>query len=196
MKRLHGVEMLVVGVLSLIVFFKPEMVRADQLSVQVGLNVIDPKDELSQRYGREYGTGILFSYMYNQYLGVLGGVEYFNLSRPSQNADFSIMSVSVGGQIVYPFWKKWNVSASGGLGLYIWETDKAWWLDGTSTESADLGINYGAGIGYQIFKGIELSTSLHRHRVAFKGNDESYTWNDWRVGARFHLRMIKSKERW
>jgi Outer membrane protein beta-barrel domain len=162
------------------------VVRAEGLALNVDITHISPGDELDHRYGSEYGLGLIVEYMYTDYFGMSAAGHYVNLTRDNRDdADFSIGYFTLNGQIAYPFLQKWRVFATGGMGFYIWKADNAWWIDGYSEESVDIGINMGAGVSYKIWEQIEIVSRLTQHRVKFEDQDQTSEWLEYSLGARF-----------
>ncbi len=162
-------------------------VLAGDLSVNIEASYERPGGEFSDRYGSELGPSIGVEYMYNPYLGFTSSVAYHNFDRSEDGRDLSVMHFILDGQVAYPFLDKWRVFTQFGMGLYAWDADNAWWIDGHPDEGADFGYNFGAGVNYRILDYMDITTSVIYHDVEFKGNSRSFHWTEFKTGVRFLL---------
>ncbi len=160
--------------------------HAGTLGLQFDLNSVVPVSDLSDRYGSEYGVGLDVDYMFNDYVGMLAMAQFQRFSRDNRSdADLSVVDIVLDAQIAYPFLDKFRGFIAAGMGLYIWDAENTWWTDGNSHQSADIGFNCGMGLGYRVWKNLDIVTRVFGHRVKFKDNDDYLRWVDYSLGARW-----------
>ncbi len=153
------------------------------------VNYVDPSDNLSSRYESEYGIGINIEYDYHKYLGMLASGRFvdFNRSRGSGDSDLTIIYFMLDGILKYPILEDWEIFAAGGLGVYAWDSEHAWWDGGRNAEAVDLGYNFGVGVYYTLYNRFDVGVKLFHHEVELDPDNRSSAFDDFSLSARFNF---------
>ncbi len=146
-----------------------------------------PTGELDTRFEDTVGIGVGLTYKYNRYAGVNTSMNYLSFYRAHGLGNLAIWHWNLNGRLELPIIDNLSVYAMGGLGLYIWSTNRAWWTDYQSKDGANLGINYGGGISYRIGQNMEAGLQFNRHSLELKDHKSDVQWNEFSVGMRFLL---------
>jgi opacity protein-like surface antigen len=173
--------------LIIIVCSTGQKVQAGELTGELMLQGIFPSGELNDRFQSNLGIGVGLNYMYNQNVGVHTSMNYLSLSRKSGMGNFAVWHWNLNGRVAHQFHNDFSAYILGGLGVYIWNTNRAWWIDFQSREGVNLGMNYGFGLNYHFGKDMEALLQFNRHGVELKDHDSRVYWNEISLGVRFLL---------
>ena len=162
---------------------------ASPWSFDLGLSVVTPKGELDNRYTSESAPFLQINYSFSPYLAMSAGFEYvsFKRSYEGRRTDLDIGDIQISGIIQYPFTPRWQGQVVGGMGLYFWRADAAWWYDGGPNESTDIGVHLGAGVTCYMTRHIGLSARITNHRVKFDRSDDVTRWMNYSFGMHLVL---------
>ncbi|MBN1878518.1 porin family protein [bacterium] len=178
-----GLALLILVVMSMI----SGTVKGAELSADLMLQGVFPTGELDRRFDTTFGGSFALTYMYSPYVGVHSSMNHHSLSRDRDGSDFSVWYLDLNGVLAYPFLTDFRGYVLGGMGVYIWNTDRAWWTDYRSKDGANLGFNFGAGVNYLLKDDIGVSIEFKRHGIELSDRDSRVYWNDLSLGVRFIL---------
>ncbi len=167
--------------------FLSEAARSSELSADLMLTGIQPTGELDRRFDNTLGGSFGVTYMYTPYAGVRSSLNHYSLSRDRDGSDFSIWYVDLNGELACPFLTYFRGYILAGMGIYIWNTDRAWWTDFQSKDGANLGFNYGGGVNYSFSDEIGATVQFKRHGIELTDRDSRIYWNELSLGVRFIL---------
>ncbi|MBN1552275.1 porin family protein [bacterium] len=146
----------------------------------------DPHDFLGDRYSSKFGAGVSLEYVYNKHFGFLSSGHFVRFTRNNRkNADILFYNITVDGLIKYPFTSKFSIFGAAGLGLYLWDSENAFWIDGRSKQASDLGYNYGFGMRYKITEKMSAELKYFHHDVELDETENNSTWNEYGLGLRY-----------
>lgn len=163
--------------------------RAGSLAAEYDFGVSTPGDNLNSRYDSEIYTGVLLEYSYNEYLGWFTSLGFTKFNRPNYpiDTDLAFYRLTLDGVLSYPIITDLRASLFGGMGLYLWQADHAWWVDGRSKDSGDVGYNYGFSIDYSFYKSWSIISRLTNHSVRLEDSSSYFRWTDSIIGLRFEF---------
>lgn len=167
--------------------FGSGIAEGNELSAEMMLQGILPSGELDGRFDNTLGGAFSLTYMYTPYVGVNASINHHTLSRDRDGSDFAVWHLNLDGELAYPFMDDFRVYLLGGMGVYIWNTDRAWWTDYQSKDGANLGFNMGAGVNYRLSRDLAAILQFRRHGVELTDRDSRVYWNDASLGVRFLL---------
>lgn len=186
MKQRYSVIGLILGIVMTV---GAAQVRAQESELMGDLmfHGIFPTGELDTRFQDTIGIGVGLTFKYNQYAGVHTSMNYLSFHRKRGLGNLALWRWNLNGRIEYPIIDNLSVYAMGGLGLYAWSTNRAWWVDYQSKDGVNLGVNYGGGVSYRISHAVEAGLQFNRHSVELKDHKNNVYWNELTLGMRFLL---------
>jgi opacity protein-like surface antigen len=178
-------KILFIMIFSISISVCGEAASSGEWNVGLDMNYVTPQGKLDDRFQSEFGFGLNSEFQYGKYFGLFCGGQYQEFSRHRNSLPDNLMVIDflLDGTAGYPIGENWKAFLQGGMGIYF-SHNEAWWMNGESRESFDLGYNYGCGLTYQVSKSIGISGRLITHN--FKLNDESehIRWLDMTLGVR------------
>jgi opacity protein-like surface antigen len=177
-------NLITICLICILAFSAQNVIIASDLTADLGISLTHPRGEFGDRFGSEYGPNLAFEYMYNDYLGFRASMEYQRYTRSHFKKDLTLYPITLDGQVAYPVYKNTRVFAALGMGMYLCETENAWWGDGRSEDSTNIGFNYGLGADYWITDRIGVFMSYFQHKVHVGDSSGTLSWSDWTTGVR------------
>ncbi len=174
-------------ILIVVVFSAGQPVLAGDLTGELMLQGIFPSGELNDRFQNNVGIGVGLNYMYNENVGVHTSMNYLSMSRKRGMGNFAVWHWNLNGRVAHRFHDDFSAYVLGGLGVYIWNTNRAWWTDYQAKEGVNLGMNYGFGMNYHFRSDMEAVFQFNRHGVELKDHDSRVYWSEFSLGLRFLL---------
>lgn len=163
------------------------MAQESELTGDLMFHGVLPSGELDARFQSTFGVGVGLTYMYNRFAGVHASMNYLSFSRSGGLGNLAVWHMNLNGRLEHTFMNDFSVYVMGGLGLYIWSTNRAWWTDYQSKDGLNLGMNYGMGMNYRFTEEMEATLQFNRHSVELKDHNNSVYWNEISLGMRFLL---------
>ncbi|MCD4655435.1 porin family protein [bacterium] len=157
------------------------------LSVELMFNHNEASGEMGDRYSGTFGGGLGLTYMFNKYVGVRTSANYLKFTRDYDGNDFGIIRLNIDAEVAYPITEYFRIYGLAGMGLYMWDVDRAWWIDMEAEDGADIGYNWGFGVNYSICGNMDITAAYNRHSVEFRDSTERYKWSEVSLGVSFHF---------
>ena len=187
--RMHRFPSIIVilAVCLLVPLALPDPALAGNLSAELNAGLSLPGDNLNPRFDAEFFTSVLLEYSYNPYFSWFTtlGFTKFDRKQYPVDTDFAIYHLALDGALSYPILPALRASAFGGMGLYLWQSDRAWWVDGRSKDSGDVGFNYGFSLDYRFYSAWSVVSRIMYHSVRIEDSSSYFRWADAMLGIRY-----------